>query len=85
MQLEARLERQLLEIQDLTLERFALISIADQRAERANECLQHARDARVLIRKYVDAVNAFAQGAETSPESANKAFASLVAFVVKPL
>lgn len=54
-QLEARVTRLLDENRELLNERKQEREIGQHRIERANQCLQHARDARGLIRKYVDA------------------------------
>lgn len=55
MNLEERVARLLDENRALLNERKQEREIGQHRIQRANECLQHARDARTLIRAYVDA------------------------------
>lgn len=52
---DRRVDRLIEENLALMIERKGLREIADARATRANECLKHARDARGLIRAYVEA------------------------------
>ena len=92
-----RVERLLDENLALMKERKQLLEIADQRADRARECLDHARLARGLIREYVDACEKAAQLArdalsehacdelEVERKKADEAYAALVALVETPL
>lgn len=84
-QLEARLERLMAENRDLMNERHALNAIAKDRAERSNECLAVARNARLLIRAYVNACKACSNGEKLAGDTANAAYDALVAFIDKPL
>lgn len=88
--LDARIERLLTENRMLLNERKQLREIADIRAERSNQCLQHARDARIAIKRYVDACEKIAnagQGVDRAALAieADEAYAALVALVAKPL
>ena len=100
MELEARVSRLLDENRALLNERKQEREIGQHRIQRANECLQHARDARGVIRAYVDACEEAERLAAASPfealqadclkleiarAKANEAYAALVAFVAKPL
>ena len=89
-QLEARVGRLLDENRALLNERKQEREIGQHRIERANECLQHARDARIAIKAYVDACEKIAnagQGVDRAALAlaADEAYAALVALVAKPL
>lgn len=95
-ELEARIDRLLLENLSLMRERKQLLEVADQRAARANACLAHARHARGLMRAYVKACSEAAHLADSTlevltPEDiielsrADEAYAALMAFLEKPL
>lgn len=95
---DARVDRLIAENLALMVERKQLREVADARANRANECLKHARDARILIRAYVDAREACSRAftshddyeavhtaVSKAQEKEEEAYAALVAFVSKPL
>jgi hypothetical protein len=88
-QLEARVSRLLDENRALLNERKQLLAIGDQRVTRANECLDHARLARRLVRAYVEAF-AFVEVAPLAEVAqarvaADTAYQELVALIAKPL
>lgn len=99
-QLEARVSRLQFELRALLNERKQEREIGQHRIDRANECLQHARDARIAIKAYVDAcdevtclgsaevfetLHADCLKLEVARMKANDAYKALVALVAKPL